>query len=109
MPDEPILREKAREAILSGRLPAARPSRTVYGHSAGATCTVCGYAVRHGEMHYELEFQASPPPEGKSLRDTLQRFNAWPEVRRSIPHRRCFEAWDFECSRVGPLERRPST
>ena len=109
MLDEPILREKAREAILSGRLPAARPSRTVYGHSAGATCTVCGYAVRRGEMHYELEFQASAPLEGKSLRESLQRFNAWPEVRRSILHGRCFEAWEFECSQVGPPEHRVST
>src|SRR5215831_14822328 len=109
MPDEPILRAKAREAILSGRLPAARPSRTVYGQSAGATCTVCGYAVRRGEMHYELEFQASAPLEGKSLRETLQRFNAWPEVRRSILHGRCFEAWDFERSQMGPPERRAST
>ena len=109
MPDEPILRAKAREAILSGRLPAARPRRTVYGHSAGATCTVCGFAVHRGEMHYELEFQASPPLEGKSLRDTLQRFNAWPEVRRSILHSRCFEAWDFERSQMGPPERRAST
>jgi hypothetical protein len=109
MSDEPILREKAREAIESGRLPAARPRRTVYGHSAGAICTVCGYAVRRGEMHYELEFQASPPTEGKSLRDTLQRFNAWPEVRRSILHERCFAAWEFECSQVGPADRRPST
>ena len=40
MPDEPIVREKAREAILSGRLPAAKPNRTFAGPSAGATC--CG-------------------------------------------------------------------
>ena len=109
MPDEPILRAKAREAILNGRLPAARPSRTVYGQRSGAICTVCGYAVRRGEMHYELEFQASPPPEGKSLRDTLQRLNGWPEIRRSILHGRCFDAWEFECSEVGPSERRVPT
>ena len=97
MPDEPILRQKAREAILSGRLPVARPSRTVYGHSAGATCVVCGDPVRRGEMNYELEFRASPPPD------------AGPEVRRCHLHHRCFVAWQFERTEVGPSERRPST
>ena len=104
---EPILRAKAREAILSGRLPAAKPSRTFYGHSAGATCAVCGDPVRRGEMDYELEFQASPPPEEKSLRDTLERLSA-PQVRRCHLHHRCWLAWEFE-RQVGPPERRPST
>ena len=93
MPDEPILREKARDAILSGRLPAAKPSRTFYGHSAGATCAVCGYPVRRGEMHYELEFRASPPPD------------ASPQVRRCHLHHLCFAAWEFERTQVGPPER----
>ena len=97
MPDEPILREKAREAILSGRLPAAKPSRTFYGHSAGATCTVCGHPVRRGEMDYELEFRASPPPDAR------------PDVRRCHLHHRCFVAWEFERSQVAPPARRPST
>ena len=93
MPDEPILREKAREAILSGRLPVAKPSRTFYGHSAGATRGVCGYPVRRGEMHYELEFRASPPPD------------ASPQVRRCHLHHLCFAAWEFERTQVGPPER----
>jgi hypothetical protein len=109
MPDEPILREKAREAILSGRLPAAKPSRTFYGHSAGATCAVCGDPVRRGEMDYELEFRASPPPEGKSLRDALERLNTSPEVRLCHLHHQCFVAWEFERSQVAPPARRPST
>ena len=89
MPDEPILREKAREAILSGRLPAAKPSRTVYSHSAGATCAICGDPVRRGEMDYELEFRGS-------------------QIRRCHLHHRCLLAWEFECSQVAPPERRPS-
>ena len=97
MPDEPILREKAREAILSGRLPAAKPSRTFYGHSAGATCAVCGYPVRRGEMDYELEFRASPLPDARA------------EVRRCHLHERCFAAWEFERAQVGPPESRSST
>jgi hypothetical protein len=96
MPDKETLREKAREAILSGRLPTAKPFLTVYGHCAGATCAVCGDPVRRGEMDYELEFRASPPPEGKSLRDALERLNTWPEVRRCHLHHQCFVAWELE-------------
>ena len=97
MPDEPILRKKAHEAILSGRLPAAKPSRTFYGHSAGATCAVCGDPVRRGEMDYELEFRVSPPPDAR------------PGVRRCHLHHRCLVAWEFERTQVGPPERRVST
>ena len=105
---EPILRAKAREAILSGRLLAAKPSRTFYGHSAGATCAVCGVPVRRGEMDYELEFRASPPPEEKSLRNALDRLDDRQQVRRCHLHHRCWLAWEFE-RQVGPPERRPST
>jgi hypothetical protein len=97
MPDEPILRQKAREAILSGRLPTTNPSRTFYGHSAGATCAVCGDPVRRGELDYELEFRASTPPDAR------------PEVGLCYLHQRCFVAWEFERTQVGPPERRPST
>ena len=102
MPTEPILREKARDAILSGRLPAAKPSRTVYGHSAGATCAVCGDPVRRAEMEFELEFRTSPWPYGKSLRDTLKRLSVRPEVRRCHLHHRCFVAWKFERTLQAP-------
>ena len=108
MPAEPILRAKAREAILNGRLPTAKPSRTFYGHSAGATCAVCGDPVRRGEMDYELEFQASSPPEEKSLRNALDRLDDRQQVRRCHLHHRCWLAWEFE-RQVGPPERRPST
>ena len=107
MPDEPILRNKAREAILSGRLPTAKPSRTFYGHSAGATCAVCGDPVRRGEMTYELEFRTGAPAGAKSLRHALDRLNDTPQVRRCHLHHRCLLAWEFECQ-VGPPERRPS-
>ena len=35
MPDEQILREKAREAVRSGKLPARRPDRTWGGPGLG--------------------------------------------------------------------------
>ena len=98
MPDDKAtLREKAREGIQSGRLPTARPRRTFAGPSeGGATCGVCGDSVPRGEMEFELEFRFGPDPEGKSLRDALQRLNERPDVRCYHLHHRCFAAWEFE-------------
>jgi len=106
MPDEAIVRERAREAIQSGRLPSTTPSRTFGGPSAGTTCAVCGDPISRGEMEFELEFRAGPAPEGRSLRDTLERLNVNPEVRCYHLHHRCFVAWQLECTKVGPSERR---
>src|SRR5262249_12772675 len=107
MPDQEILREKAREAIQSGRLPTTRPSRTFAGPSAAATCAACGDSIPRGEMEFEVEFRAGPSPEGKSLRDTLERLNANPEVRLYRLHHRCFVAWELEWTKAGSPERRP--
>jgi hypothetical protein len=96
MQDEPIIRGKAREAISSGKLPTAQPSRTYSYRSAGVTCAVCGDSVPSGEMEFELEFRASPAPDGQSPRDALQRLNERPDVRRYHLHHRCFAAWEFE-------------
>ena len=101
MPEEPILREKARDAIRGGRLPAAKPSRTITGPSAGATCALCGDPVLPGEIEFELEFRAGPPPEDKSFRDTLERLRARPEVRRCHLHLPCFAAWELERVKIG--------
>jgi len=101
MPDEPVLREKAREAILSGRLPTGQSSRTFSCRSAGATCTVCGEPVPRGETEFELEFRDDPAPEGKSLREMLDQLDGRPKVRRYHLHHRCFAAWEFERTKVG--------
>ena len=108
MQDEPIIRGKAREAILSGKLPTTQPSRTYSYRSAGVTCAVCGESVPRGEMEFELEFRASLAPEGKSLRDTLERLNANPEVRCHHLHHHCFVAWELVRSKAGSPERRLS-
>jgi len=95
MPDEPILRAKAREAILNGRLPTTRPSRMFCSLSVGETCAACGDLVTRGEMKFELVFQ---------------RWSKWwSEIRRYHLHPRCFTAWDFERIDAGPPEGRPST
>jgi hypothetical protein len=109
MQDESIIRGKALEAIQSGRLPTSEPSRTFSRRGAGATCVVCGNPVRLGDPEFELEFQAGPVPEGKSLRDALERLNSKREARRYHLHHRCFAAWELERANVGPPESRQST
>src|SRR5215467_13708004 len=108
MPDDAILREKARRAIQSGSLPMTRPSRMFAGPSAGAACAVCRDPISRGEIEYEIEFRASPAPEGKSLRDTLERLNASLEVRCYHLHHHCFVAWELERGKAGSPERRLS-
>jgi signal transduction histidine kinase len=56
-------------------------------------------------MEYELEFRAGPAPEGKSLRDTLERLNTSPELRSCHLHYECFVAWEAEHSRDEPPDR----
>ena len=105
MPDEPIIREKTREAIQSGRLPITQPRRIFCLRSAGATCAVCGDPVPVGEMEFELEFRTAPPPDEKPL---IERLNWTPEVRHCHLHPHCFMAWQFERTNVGPPERHES-
>jgi len=106
MRDEPILREKAREAIHSGRVPTARPNRMLLcSLSAGETCAVCGDLLAGGEIEFEFEYRTSPPSEEDSRMEALSRI---PEVRRYHLHHDCFVAWEFERTNVGPPERRQS-
>ena len=107
MPDEPIAREKAREAIRSGRLPATTPSRTISGPSAGVTCAACGDLVPRDAMEFEVVFRAGPSPDEKLLRDALERLRTGPDVRRYHLHQECFRAWEYERGTIGnqPNER----
>jgi hypothetical protein len=79
MPDEPLLREKAREAIRSKKLPTRRPDRTFGGAGSGAPCSVCGEPVTPGQMEMEVEYRH----EGA-------------RVDNYHMHLRCFSAWDVE-------------
>lgn len=106
MPDEPILREKAREAIHSGRVPTVPPHRMLLcSPSAGETCAVCGDLLAGGEMEFEFEYRTSPPRGEDSLLEALDRI---PEVQRYHLHHDCFVAWEFERTNVGAPERRQS-
>jgi hypothetical protein len=57
MPDEPILREQAREAIKNGKLPAHAPTRTWGGPGVDAPCQICGKPATKTELEFQLEFQ----------------------------------------------------
>ena len=81
MPDEAILREKAREAIRTRKLPSRPPDRTWGGPGVGAECTVCGKPVTKDEMEFEIQFAHDGSSPG------LDEFHI---------HIRCFAAWEFE-------------
>jgi hypothetical protein len=80
--DERALRQKAQEAIKNGRLPAMDARRTWGGPGNGATtCSVCGEAVKAGEMELEIEYRR----DGRT--DGLDHYHF---------HVRCFAAWECE-------------
>ena len=81
MNDEGVLREKAREAIQSGRLPAMKPSRTWGGSGSGTPCSVCGEPVRPGQMELEIEHR---------------RNGGRPGLDNYYLHVRCFAVWECE-------------
>jgi hypothetical protein len=81
MNDEADLRERARHAISTGRLPHRRPDRMWGGPGNGATCAVCGEPVSREEMGFDLEF-ARPASRPAAVTHQF--------------HVRCFAAWEFE-------------
>jgi hypothetical protein len=86
VPDELILREKAREAIRSGDLPISAPSRTFGGPGADQPCAVCGQTIPRDQMEFEIEFRHDSAAPGMN------------DVRHLHP--RCFAAWEFERAKV---------
>jgi hypothetical protein len=56
MPDEAILREKARSAIYQLRLPRHSPDRSWGGPGVGASCAVCEVPVTKTELEFEIQF-----------------------------------------------------
>jgi len=59
MPDEPLLREKARAAIRAGKLPSRRPDRTWGGPGIGEPCTICGEPIRRDQLEFEIQLHAT--------------------------------------------------
>jgi hypothetical protein len=83
--DENTLRQKARDAIRAGRLPARAPLHAWAGKGEGATCAVCGLPLTPDDVEFELEFAevADSGPDPGAM------------VTRNL-HARCFAAWEFE-------------
>ena len=87
MPDEPRLRERARAAIQSGKIPSRSPDRTWGGPGVKATCTICNLPVTKDQLEMQVEFARDEEPYG------LDRFHV---------HIRCFAAWEFERNKSRP-------
>jgi hypothetical protein len=81
MPDEKMLREKARAVVQAGKLPSRRPDRTWGGAGVGAPCSVCELLITKDEMEFQIEFA---------------RDGGNPGVDKFHVHIGCFAAWEFE-------------
>ena len=84
-PTNPIFREKAREAIRAGKLPARLPDRTWGGPGMGEPCTICGERIKRNQLEFEIQFAHDGATPG------LERFHV---------HVRCFAAREFERTKV---------
>ena len=81
MNDADTLREKAREAIESGKLPTRKPDLTLGGLGSGRTCAVCGELLTRTQVELAIEFN---------------RHGSTPGLDTYHLHPRCFAAWEFE-------------
>lgn len=81
MPNEARLREQAKAAIRSGKLPRRQADRTWGGPGIGAECAVCGLPVTKDQLEFEIQFARDGDSPG------LDKFHV---------HVRCFAAWEFE-------------
>jgi hypothetical protein len=88
MPDEAPLREFARFAIRTGRLPRREPARIWGGPGVGGFCGVCEKPISQDELEYELEFACHD--------DNPKRDKVHPQRDKVHFHLRCFAAWEFE-------------
>jgi hypothetical protein len=87
MPDEPMLRGKARAAVQSEKLPGRPPDRTWGGPGVGAACSVCELPVTKDEMEFEIQFA---------------RDGGNPGLDKYHVHVQCFAAWEFERKWAAP-------
>jgi len=86
--EETELRQRARVAIESRRMPNRHPDRLWGGPGVGAPCPICGRPVTKDEMEFEVQFAKDGNPSGRADGDGhLDVFHV---------HVRCFSAWDLE-------------
>jgi hypothetical protein len=86
MPDEALLREKAREAVKNGKLPPRPPDRIWGGNGVGAACSVCELPVSKTELELEIQFAHDGSVPG------LDKYHV---------HVRCFAVWELERKNAG--------
>jgi hypothetical protein len=91
MPDERLLRVKARETVENGKLPKRRPDRTWGGPGVGAACAVCDAPVTPSQLEFEIQFSRGDDNAG------LDKYHV---------HIRCFAAWEFERRQDGGVPHR---
>ena len=85
MLDETRLREKAREAIQNGKLPARSPDAIMGGPGCGEACALCGETLPRKYMELEPEFRE----EGEV-----------PKLHKYHLHPPCFAAWELERRKI---------
>lgn len=85
MPDEPILREHARQALEQNKMPNRQPDRMWGGAGVGLPCTICDKPVSKSEMELEVEFSMD---------------GGMPQVAVYHVHVRCFSAWELVRSKA---------
>jgi len=86
MPDEPLLRQRARAAIERGAIPRERPERFWGGRGTGEACTICERIIPQGEVEIEIELPSHGSPDTR------------PDIRYF--HVRCFAAWELERTKI---------
>jgi len=55
--DESVLRERARQLLVSGKLPFSDPAASWAGSGRGEACCVCQVLVRADEIGFDLSFR----------------------------------------------------
>jgi hypothetical protein len=78
MDHETELREKARAALRTGRIPARVPANLWGGRGSGEACTICGLLVAFEQTELELDFGGS----GATFHLHAACFAAWESERR---------------------------
>jgi hypothetical protein len=86
VPDELILRAKAREAIRAEQLPSRRPDRMWGGPGLGDRCVICGETIKRDQLELEIQFA---------------RDGAGSDLDGFHVHVQCFAAWELECRQNG--------
>src|SRR6185437_2198059 len=93
MSDE-MLRMRAREAVLAGRLPNTAPERIWGGPGTGARCAVCDEPIEPSQPEFELEFvRRSQREPGQRNEEALV---GHPGDVNCHVHVGCFAAWESE-------------